>query len=168
MTMLRHLYGDGQHFEKSRFWLSLPEEEFDNAFEFLREYFEVFRLADEYDLPKLRSQAQANIMAIRQRAIELKDSLIASMIFHEVISMYNDDWRLDLGMFDDFASQCLEYECVKEDSHFWIFGKVDGVWVAKQEEYQILVKKLNELDTGMAPIPTERFPLKSEAEMWTW
>jgi hypothetical protein len=134
----------------------------------LHHYFEVFSMADEYELPKLRSEAQANIMAIRRRAMELKDNLYTSIVFSDVLSLYEEDRRLDPSMFNELASQCLAYECLREDAHFMMFGKVDGVWVAQEEGYERLVKKLNELDTGVIPIPTYRSAPKSEADMWTW
>jgi hypothetical protein len=135
----------------------------------LRHCFEVFRIASEFELPELRSQAQANIMAIRRRAMGLKDNFFTSQVLSDVLCTYEKDSSLNSDMFDELASQLLEYERLEEDHHFWMFRKIDGVWGTEDERYQRLVQKLNELDdTGMVPRPIYRSPPKSEEDMWTW
>jgi hypothetical protein len=157
MTMLYHIYSDGDALDQSTSYQFISEEEMPDMMKKTCFYIEVFEMTNEYDVPTLRSQAQANIMAIRKRAIELKDSFFAGMICSDVLNMYRKDWMMDLHMMDELASQCLGYECVMEEDHFWMYRKVDGVWVAKNEEYEKLVRRLNAIDTGMIPIP-----------MWAW
>jgi hypothetical protein len=170
MKMLWHLHGDGDAFDQSKSYKTLSEDDMSSwVLSSLRHHFEIFCMANEYELPKLRSEAQANIMAIRRRAMELKDNLYTSVVLSQVLSLYEEDRRLDPSMFNELASQCLAYECLEEDHHFWMFRKINGVWVTEDKQYQRLVKKLNELDnTGMVPIPVMISPPKSEVEMWTW
>jgi len=167
VQMLWHLYvGDEDTFDQSNFYSKLSEEDLSETMDDLRWSIEVFCLADEYQLPILRSKAQANIMSIRRRAIQLNDSFLASMIRVNVLNIYNDNWFLHMGMLDELAKQCLEYECVREWHHLGFFAKVDGVWVANLEEYERLVKRLNVFDPGMIPIPMDRGQPKSEVDKW--
>lgn len=169
IQMLWHLYdGDEDTFDQSKFYSKLPEEFLPEAMDEVRLCAEIFCLADEYQLPMLRAQAQANIMSIRARAMELNDSLFAALIRDNVLGIYNKNWELDMGMLDELAKQCLGYECVREWHTLGLFAKVEGVWVAQQEEFERLVKRLNVLDPGMTPIPMERGKPKSEADQWTW
>jgi hypothetical protein len=173
MTMLWHIYVAGDAFANlGDSYKTLSRDEMissGSVLPSLRHCFEVFRIASEFELPELRSQAQANIMTIRRRAMELKDFFFTSQVLSDVLCTYEKDSRLDSGMFDELASQLLEYECLEEDHHFWMFRKIDGVWGTEDERYQRLVEKLNELDdTGMVPRPIYRSPPKSEEDMWTW
>ncbi|KAG9524559.1 hypothetical protein KCV07_g1787, partial [Aureobasidium melanogenum] len=149
--LLDHIHDGGSYYR--RFWSTMSEEYAGDAIRELRTYFEVFLMANEYGLKELRSQAQANIMAIRRRAMELEDNHITSIVLSEVVDIFNDDRHLESSMLDELASQCLEYECKKEDLHFWMFRKYDGIWVAGNKEYEKFVAKLNELDDGLVPEP---------------
>lgn len=168
IQVLWHLYdGDEDTFDQSNFYSTLSDEFLPEAMDEARLSAEIFCLADEYQLPLLRSQAQANIMSIRKRAIQLNDSFFATLVRDNVLSIYDKNCELDMSMLDELAKQCLEYECVREWHTLGLFSKIEGVWVAQQEEYESLVKRLNVLDTGMTPIPMDRKP-KSEADKWTW
>lgn len=153
-TLLHHIHDEGSyHSRLPSFWSKMPEEYASDAISELRTYFEVFLMANEYGLEELRYQAQANIMAIRRRAMELEDNLITSIVLSRVVDFYNDDCYLASSVLDELASQCLEYECMKEDAHFWMFRKYDGIWPAENRDYEKLVAKLNELDEGLVPKP---------------
>ena len=169
MTLLSHLYDDGVKFDQSNVYSKLSKEDlFPQIWDPVRHCAEVFCLADEYQLPVLRSQAQANIMSIRRRAMQLKDNLVTTIINSKITDIYNNNWFLDMGMLDELATQCLEYECVKEDDHHWMYRKIDGKWAAVFEEWERLVKRLNVVDPGMTPIPMDRGPPKNEVDKWTW
>ncbi|CAD0100228.1 unnamed protein product [Aureobasidium mustum] len=153
-TLLHHIHDEGGYYSRlPRLWSKMPEESMIDAWGELRNYFEVFLMANEYGVESLRSQAQANIMAIRKRAWKLEDTLIVSTILNEVVNIYNNACDLDSSMLHELASQCLEHECKKERNHFWMFGKYDGIWAAEIKGFEKLVAKLNELDEGLVPKP---------------
>lgn len=154
--MLLHLYEhDGDTFDQSNFYSKLSKELLPQTLFDVSLCAEVFSLADEYQLPTLRSKAQSNIMSIRRRAIQINDNFFAALIRDKVLSIYNKNWDLDMDMLDELAKQCLEHERVREWHTLGLFAKVEGVWVAQQEEYERLVKRLNVLDPGVTPIPME-------------